>query len=104
MTQYMCSIGNIFLGYFAGHETTADTLAFILIQLAHHPEEQEQLYRHVTSIFQGCQSPVCMLILSDMLTADRKQEYSDAHRFSRTAAYVRTEGLASADSEYTYFS
>ena len=47
--------GNIFIGFFAGHETTSVMLAFILIQLARHPEEQER----VTSVLQGCQKPVC---------------------------------------------
>ncbi|KAI9567141.1 cytochrome P450 [Boletus coccyginus] len=64
--------GNIFIGFFAGHETTSVTLAFILIQLARHPEEQERLYRDVTSVLQGCPKPT----------------YSDAHRFVRTIAVI----------------
>jgi len=43
-------LGNIFIFLFAGHETTASTLSFAVALLATHPEEQEELYKHVRSV------------------------------------------------------
>ncbi|KAH7906430.1 614/534 cytochrome P450 [Hygrophoropsis aurantiaca] len=49
--------GNMFIGFFAGHETTANTLAFALILLARHPDEQDRLYSHVKSVMKGHSVP-----------------------------------------------
>ncbi|KAH7886569.1 614/534 cytochrome P450 [Phlebopus sp. FC_14] len=64
--------GNIFIGFFAGHETTACTLAFTLILLARYPEIQEDLHRHITSILKGQTAP----------------EYTDRSLFSKTTAVI----------------
>lgn len=78
--------GNIFIGFFASHETTSDALGFTFIQLARHPKEQERLYHDVASVLQGCPKPVCACLplaalIYRILT---KQTYSDSHRFVRT--------------------
>ncbi|PFH50911.1 hypothetical protein AMATHDRAFT_40534 [Amanita thiersii Skay4041] len=39
-------IGNIYIFFVAGHETTANTICFALALLALHPEIQEQLFQH----------------------------------------------------------
>jgi len=43
-------VSNIFIFQAAGHETTAHTLAFTFGLLALYPDEQENLYQHITSI------------------------------------------------------
>jgi len=43
-------VGNLFIFFFAGHETTAWTLANTLALLASHPDEQERLYQHIISV------------------------------------------------------
>ncbi|KAI0346717.1 cytochrome P450 [Trametopsis cervina] len=43
-------LSNIFIFLMAGHETTANTLAFTLILLALYPEEQKRLYEQCKSV------------------------------------------------------
>ncbi|KAK0466747.1 cytochrome P450 [Desarmillaria tabescens] len=43
-------IGNIFIFFLAGHETTAHTLAYTFTMLALYPDEQEKLYQHINAI------------------------------------------------------
>lgn len=43
-------MGNIFIFFLAGHETTAHTLAYTFTMLALYPDEQEKLYQHINSI------------------------------------------------------
>ncbi|KAK0188439.1 cytochrome P450 [Armillaria mellea] len=43
-------LGNIFIFFLAGHETTAHTLAYAFTMLALYPDEQEKLYQHINSI------------------------------------------------------
>lgn len=50
-------MGNIFIFFLAGHETTAHTLAYAFTMLALYPDEQEKLYRHVNSIIPDNQIP-----------------------------------------------
>ncbi|TFK27615.1 cytochrome P450 [Coprinopsis marcescibilis] len=45
--------GNIFIFLIAGHETTAHTLAFTFALLSMYPDEQEALYKHITSVLEG---------------------------------------------------
>ncbi|EMD41758.1 hypothetical protein CERSUDRAFT_147048 [Gelatoporia subvermispora B] len=49
--------GNIFIFLFAGHETTAYTLAFALALLALYPEEQDKLYQHIRAALPKGGSP-----------------------------------------------
>ncbi|KAK0202382.1 cytochrome P450 [Desarmillaria ectypa] len=44
------SLGNIFIFFLAGHETTAHTLAYTFTMLALCPDEQKKLYQHINSI------------------------------------------------------
>ncbi|KAG1728781.1 cytochrome P450 [Suillus lakei] len=48
---------NIYLGFFAGHESTSVTLALILILLAQHLDEQERLYSRTTSVLTSRSAP-----------------------------------------------
>ncbi|THH28642.1 hypothetical protein EUX98_g5547 [Antrodiella citrinella] len=43
-------VGNLFIFFFAGHETTAWTLANALALLALYPDEQEKIYEHIVSV------------------------------------------------------
>ncbi|KAH8834966.1 cytochrome P450 [Flagelloscypha sp. PMI_526] len=43
-------IGNIFIFLIAGHETSANTLAWSFAMLALYPEEQDKLYKHVKTL------------------------------------------------------
>ncbi|KDR79851.1 hypothetical protein GALMADRAFT_265094 [Galerina marginata CBS 339.88] len=43
-------IGNIFIFFLAGHETTAHTLCFTFALLAFNPDEQEKLFEHIKSV------------------------------------------------------
>jgi len=43
-------LGNVWTFVFAGHETTANTLAFLMAYLALYPEEQVKLYEHVKEV------------------------------------------------------
>ncbi|KAI0346715.1 cytochrome P450 [Trametopsis cervina] len=43
-------IGNLFIYLLAGHETTAHTLCFVFALLALYPDEQEELYKHITAV------------------------------------------------------
>ncbi|RYP07011.1 hypothetical protein DL765_009280 [Monosporascus sp. GIB2] len=45
-------LGNIFVIHFAGHDTTAITLAFTMMVLAAHPEIQEWLHEEITTVTQ----------------------------------------------------
>ncbi|RYO79713.1 hypothetical protein DL764_009994 [Monosporascus ibericus] len=45
-------LGNIFVINFAGHDTTAITLAFAVMLLAAHPEVQEWLHEEITTVTQ----------------------------------------------------
>ncbi|CAL1706656.1 unnamed protein product [Somion occarium] len=42
--------GNLFIFFFAGHETTAHTLVATLAMLAIHQEEQNNVYKHIMSV------------------------------------------------------
>ncbi|KAF8574645.1 cytochrome P450 [Ramaria rubella] len=44
---------NMFISFFAGHETTTHTLSFAFLLLAAHPDEQELLYQHITDVLGG---------------------------------------------------
>ncbi|KAJ2905525.1 hypothetical protein MKZ38_005169 [Zalerion maritima] len=44
-------IGNAFIMILAGHETTANSLHFVMLELAMHPESQRALQRDVDAIF-----------------------------------------------------
>mmetsp|Transcript_12877 Transcript_12877/g.51414 ORF Transcript_12877/g.51414 Transcript_12877/m.51414 type:complete len:356 (+) Transcript_12877:26-1093(+) len=48
-------VANTFIFLFAGHETTANTLAFALHELASHPEIQEKMCTEATEVLDGCQ-------------------------------------------------
>ncbi|KAF9653322.1 cytochrome P450 [Thelephora ganbajun] len=68
-------IGNIFIFYIAGHETSGHTLCFALNMLAVHQEEQEALYQHIR----------------DVLPDGRPPTYEDIPRLNRvTAALYET--------------
>ncbi|KAG0693434.1 cytochrome P450 [Suillus ampliporus] len=43
-------IGNIFIFFVGGHETTAHALTFALALLALHPDKQEELYQHINRV------------------------------------------------------
>jgi len=43
-------IANIFVFLFAGHDTTAHSLAFAMILMAMYPDEQEKLYKTIRSV------------------------------------------------------
>ncbi|KXN80680.1 Cytochrome P450 4d8, partial [Leucoagaricus sp. SymC.cos] len=51
-------IGNVFVMLFAGHETTAHTLAATLGILAYYPEIQEEVYEHIISVIGKTRDPV----------------------------------------------
>ncbi|KDQ09997.1 hypothetical protein BOTBODRAFT_137276 [Botryobasidium botryosum FD-172 SS1] len=63
-------MGNVFIFLFAGHETTAHTLAFALGLLACYPEEQDKLYTHIKSV----------------LPDGRLPNYEDMNTLTRTLA------------------
>lgn len=42
--------GNVFVFLLAGHETTANSLAFTLANLALHSEAQQKVYEEITAI------------------------------------------------------
>ncbi|KZO91213.1 cytochrome P450 [Calocera viscosa TUFC12733] len=48
---------NVFVMLFAGHETSAKTMAATLGMLAIHPEEQEKVYAHVRKLLAGGRDP-----------------------------------------------
>ncbi|KAF9643013.1 cytochrome P450 [Thelephora ganbajun] len=50
-------IGNMFMFYIAGHETSGHTLCFALNMLAVHQEEQEALYQHIQHILSDGRLP-----------------------------------------------
>jgi len=50
-------IGNMFMFYLAGHETSGHTLSFALNMLAVHQEEQEALYQHIQSVLPDGRPP-----------------------------------------------
>ncbi|KAH9941606.1 cytochrome P450 [Epithele typhae] len=49
--------GNVFIFMIAGYETSAHSLAYALILLALHPDEQEKLYEHIRSVIPDDQTP-----------------------------------------------
>ncbi|KAF5356947.1 hypothetical protein D9756_006377 [Leucocoprinus leucothites] len=51
-------IGNVFIMLFAGHETTAHTLAATLGFLAYHSEIQEEVYEHILFVIGKTRDPV----------------------------------------------
>lgn len=51
-------IGNVFLLLFAGHETTAHTLAATFALLAAHPDIQEEIYAHIIDVVGPDRIPV----------------------------------------------
>ncbi|KZV84229.1 cytochrome P450 [Exidia glandulosa HHB12029] len=66
-------IGNLFILLFAGHETTAHTLAFTFALLALHQDEQEKLFQHIDS---------------NLRALDRAPEWTDMGKFSRCLAVL----------------
>ena len=48
--------GNIFVINFAGHDTTANTLAFMILLLAMHPEVQEWVAEEIKDVFPSAAS------------------------------------------------
>ncbi|KAF9653356.1 cytochrome P450 [Thelephora ganbajun] len=63
-------VGNIFIFYIAGHETSGHTLCFALNMLAVYQEEQEVLYQHI----------------QDVLSDGRLPTYEDIPRLNRVTA------------------
>ncbi|KAK4705780.1 7SK snRNA methylphosphate capping enzyme, partial [Phenoliferia sp. Uapishka_3] len=63
-------MGNMYLFLVAGHETTANTLAFVFTLLALYPEEQERLFQHVT----------------DVLPPDAEPSFADFNKLTRVHA------------------
>ncbi|RPD75492.1 cytochrome P450 [Lentinus tigrinus ALCF2SS1-7] len=50
-------MGNIFIFLLAGYETTAHSLAYALILLALHQDEQERLYQHIKTVIPDGRTP-----------------------------------------------
>ncbi|KAG1876299.1 cytochrome P450 [Suillus subluteus] len=50
-------IGNIFIIFVAGHETTAHALSFAFALLALHPDKQEEMYQHIKHVLSDGRIP-----------------------------------------------
>ncbi|KAI5897061.1 cytochrome P450 [Schizophyllum commune H4-8] len=64
-------LSNVFVFLVAGHETVAHSICFALALLALHPEEQDKLYEHVSSLYPK---------------DGRHPTYDDMNKFTRTMA------------------
>ncbi|KAL8277596.1 hypothetical protein RQP46_010028 [Phenoliferia psychrophenolica] len=51
-------MGNIFFFLLAGHETSANAIAFVFVLLALYPEEQEKLFQHINEVLPPDAEPV----------------------------------------------
>jgi cytochrome P450 len=97
-------LGNIFVFLFAGklfhfvtdfplslgrgHETTASVMSFAISLLATHPEEQEELYKHVRSVVPDGRLPVRRSSFHYSLLTLVYQTYQDVPKLTRVLAVI----------------
>ena len=83
--------GNLFISFFAGHETLTDTIAFVLTLLAIHPTEQELVYQEIRDVSGGVNIPVSVILSpreAVMSTLTVLKPLSAMARLTRVSAYV----------------
>jgi cytochrome P450 len=81
VTDFPLSLGR-------GHETTASVLCFAVSLLATHPEEQEELYKHVRSVIPDGRLPVRRSTLHYCLLTMVYQAYQDVPKLTRVLAVI----------------
>jgi cytochrome P450 len=81
ITEFPLSLGR-------GHETTASAMSFAIGLLATHPEEQEELYKHIRSVVPDGRLPVRRSTLHYCLLTMVYQAYQDVPKLTRVLAVI----------------
>jgi hypothetical protein len=76
------------LSLFRGHETTASVMSFAIGLLATHPEEQEELYKHVRSVVPDGRLPVRRFGFHYSPLTLVYQAYQDVPKLTRVLAVI----------------
>ncbi|ELU42947.1 cytochrome P450 [Rhizoctonia solani AG-1 IA] len=91
-------LGNVFLFLFAGHETTAHSLAFTLALLSVYPEEQRKVIEEIERLQKERDDFVSRISTINVYTSNEEQGYEDLPKYTYTQAVWR----AGFDTSLTY--